>query len=87
MKNKDRISQRLQKAKNALFALAAQGVHAQGVSTQRLSSQLHYMAQSYGQTLQPLTSQSFQDSSTMLQNASKVYRHAPVPTWQSLWSD
>ena len=32
MKNKDRISQRLQKAKNALFALAAQGVHAQGVN-------------------------------------------------------
>jgi len=31
MKNNDRISQR-QKAKNALFALAAQGVHPQGVN-------------------------------------------------------
>jgi len=31
-KYKDKISQRLQKAKNALFSLSAQGVHAQGVN-------------------------------------------------------
>ena len=32
LKDKDRVSQRLQKAKNALFAMSAQGVHAQGVN-------------------------------------------------------
>ena len=31
-KNKYRISQRLQKAKNALFSMSAQGFHAQGVN-------------------------------------------------------
>ena len=31
-KNKDRISQRLQKARNAMFSLAAKGVHAQGLN-------------------------------------------------------
>ena len=33
LKDKERVSQRLQKAKNALFAMSAQGVHAQGVFT------------------------------------------------------
>jgi len=32
LKNSDKINQRLQKAKNALFSLSAQGVHAQGVN-------------------------------------------------------
>ena len=32
LKDKDRVSQRLQKAKNALFAMSAQGFHAQGVN-------------------------------------------------------
>jgi len=31
-KNKDGISQPLQKVKNALFSMSAQGVHAQGVN-------------------------------------------------------
>jgi len=32
LKDKDRVPQRLQKAKNALFSMSAQGVHAQGVN-------------------------------------------------------
>jgi len=32
LKETDRVSQRLQKAKNALFSMSAQGVHAQGVN-------------------------------------------------------
>ena len=32
LRNKDRIATRLQKAKNALFVISAQGVHSQGVN-------------------------------------------------------
>ena len=69
------------------FALAAQGVHTQGLKPlvsvglySKIVVPIALYGSKYGQTLQHLTSQSFQDSSTTLQNASKVYRHAPVPT-------
>ena len=41
LKNKDRISQRLQKSKNAKFSMSAQGVHAQGVNP-LVSANLYY---------------------------------------------